>query len=271
MKNDIIKKEDKMKKKKNTLRKRNEIVRGGDNLSIHAKRALNVIYYLLQKHEEYLQYEYVSIRFSTLRRHMRLEKNERYVTIIREALQELRKPIELHNFYHPLLDKVFDWYSLSLVDEAGFPKYSKERVATIKLNTMVKDLIAKKIKQGNYTSVDLSVINALRNPHASKIYEFLKSFEQYKYIDITQEYLLRILGLTEVKTYKNYANLKQLLKRQIKEIGDKSDLKDITLVENKDLAKQKIFRIIINNEGQKIPTQIDIQAAVDQIVNIFKM
>jgi len=265
-----------VKKKKNTrrvsiIRKRNEMTRGGDNLSLHAKRALNTIYYLLQGHQEHLNYEYVSISFSALRKYMRLEKNERYVAIIKEALQELRQPIELHNFYHPLLDKVFEWYSLSLIDEAGFPRHGKERVAIVKLNEMLKDLISKKIKQGNYTPLDLSIINSFRNPHASKVYEFLKSFEQYRYIDITQEYLLRILGLSETKTYQNYADLKRLLKRQIKEIKNKSDLKDITLMEGKDFAKQKIFRIIISNKGQRTPTQFNIRAAVDEIVNRFKI
>ncbi len=36
------------KKKSLTIHKANEIVRGGDNLSVYGKRALNAIYYLIQ-------------------------------------------------------------------------------------------------------------------------------------------------------------------------------------------------------------------------------
>ena len=55
-----------MKKKEITIHKKNEIVRGGDRLSLIGKRALNAIYYLIQKNNLYNAYK-IKIRFSTLR------------------------------------------------------------------------------------------------------------------------------------------------------------------------------------------------------------
>ncbi len=55
---------------------------------------------------------------------------------------------------------------------------------------------------------------------------YLQSFGGYKYIDITHKHMLKLLGLNENhKTYKHYAKLKTLIKRQLKEIAKKTDFK----------------------------------------------
>ena len=89
------------KKQKITIHKKNEIVRGTDTYSLNAKKALNAIYWGMQKGNLY-EYEYITIKFSDLRKIMNLNNVEDYVQRIKEAMQELREPLELNNFYHPL-------------------------------------------------------------------------------------------------------------------------------------------------------------------------
>ncbi len=43
------------------------------------------------------------------------------------------------------------------------------------------------------------------------------------------------------KTYKHYAKLKTLIKRQLKEIAKKTNLKEVKLLDYKTLAKEKIL------------------------------
>ncbi len=111
-----------MAKKKNiTIHKANEIVRGGDNLSVYGKRALNAIYYLIQMNvnkgniRAIEQAEYIPLEFPYLRKMMNLEKVESYIKEIEKALTELQQPIQLNNFKNPRDGQIYNWYSISFI------------------------------------------------------------------------------------------------------------------------------------------------------------
>ena len=238
-----------MKKPNITIHKKNELIRGGDTYSINAKRALNAIYWGLQKHKLY-EDEYFTFTFITLRNMMSLQNDNRYIDRMKEALQELQQPLSLNNFYHPLQKQTFDWYSISFLDEVGFKKVNEEWVAIIKTNPTIKHLMQIK---GNFTEIDLiQYMNKFRTKYAMKLYEYLKSFGNYRYLDIPQSHLMRLFGLDEDnKTYKYYGDLRRLLERQLKELIKKSDLKELKLDDSKQLKKDKVFRIYINPKAKK--------------------
>jgi len=103
-----------------------------------------------------------------------------------------------------------------------------------------------------------------------KLYEYLKSFDGYKYLDISQKHLMKLFGINEDnKTYKNFAQLKRLLERQIKEIAKKTDLVDIKLIENKSLAKDKIFRIVINPKSKKNVDKLEAKSTLESLIKRF--
>jgi peptidyl-tRNA hydrolase len=244
------------KKKKITIHKRNEIVRGADLYSLNAKRCFNAIYYLYQKNRElFAKYEekgvsYMSIKFSTLRNLMSLEKDNNYVEIIKEAIRELQTTlIELNNWTNPVTGKKYLWYSTKFLNDAHISKDNNIAVS-LEISTLFKELM---IDQKNFTPLNLiEYMNKFRTKYAMKLYEYLKSFGGYKYIDISQKHLLKLLGLPEDhKTYKYYYELKRVIERQLKEIANKTDLKEVKLLNYKSLAKEKIFRIIINPKASK--------------------
>ena len=239
-----------MQKSNITIHKKNEIIRGADIYSLNAKRALNAIYWGLQKHKLYND-EYFKFSFATLREMMSLEHDNRYIERMKEALQELQQPLSLNKFYHPIQKQTFDWYSISFLDEVGFRKEeNNEWIAVIKTNPTIKFLMK---TEGNFTELDLiQYMNKFRTKYAMKIYEYLKSFGNYRYLDIPQSHLMRLFGLAEDnKTYKYYSDLNRLLERQIKELIKKSDLKELKLDDSKLLKKDKIFRIYINPKAKK--------------------
>jgi hypothetical protein len=248
-----------MAKKKNiTIHKANEIVRGGDNLSVYGKRALNAIYYLIQMNvnkgniRAIEQAEYIPLEFPYLRKMMNLEKVESYIKEIEKALTELQQPIQLNNFKNPRDGQIYNWYSISFISEASWKLDNNKKIAYVALSPLVKWLMIN-TNNGNFTKLELiDVVNKLRTKYAMKLYEYLKSFGGYKYIDISQKHLLKLLGLPEDhKTYKHYAKLKTVIERQLKEIANKTDLKEVKLLNYKSLAKEKIFRIIINPKASK--------------------
>jgi len=231
-----------------TIHKKNELIRGNDIYSINAKRALNAIYWGLQKHKLYTE-EYFKFSFTTLRKMMSLENDNRYIERMKEALQELQQPLSLNNFYHPLQKQTFDWYSIAFIDEVGFIKENNEWIATIKTNPTIKHLMQ---IEGNFTKLDLvQYINKFRTKYAIKLYEYLKSFDNYRYIDITQQHLIKLFILDKNSKYRYMSDLTILLERQIKELIKKSDLKELKLDNRKELKKEKKFRIYINPKVKK--------------------
>ena len=124
--------------KKISIHKKNEIIRGTDDYSLLAKRALNTVYWAYQRHPEAWKHDTAVIRFSTIRKMMNLESNNDYVEDIKKALRELREPMELNNYKHPIDDCVYSWYSMSFLDEAGFKKNSSDEwVVTVKISRLV--------------------------------------------------------------------------------------------------------------------------------------
>ena len=239
-----------MKKKEITIHKKNEIVRGGDRLSLMGKRALNSVYYLIQKHNLYDTYKF-KVRFSVLRELMGLNENNDYVERMKEGLRELMETIELNNWINPLDGITYNWYATRFINEVNFHKENDEWFAVIEPNKTITGLM--KLKE-NFTELSLIPrINKLRTKYAMKLYEFFKSFEKFRYIDLPQDYLLRILGLQENKTYKSYYEFKRLLQRQVKELNKKTDLEHLKLIEpTKQMKKEKIYRFIINPKAKKI-------------------
>ena len=241
-----------MRKKEITIHKKNEIVRGGDKLSLMGKRALNSVYYLIQKNNLYDVYKF-KVRFSVLRELMGLNENNDYVDRMKEGLRELMETIELNNWTNPLDGVTYNWYATRFINEVNFKKENDEWFAIIEPNRTITGLM--KLKE-NFTELQLiPAMNKLRTKYAMKLYEFFKSFERFRYIDLPQDYILRILGLQDIKTYNSYYELKRLLERQIKELNKKTEFEHLKLPEpTKEMKKEKIYRFIINPKNKKVLT-----------------
>ena len=254
-------------KKKITIHKKNEIVRGTDDYSVMGKRALNTIYWAMQKHKTY-NHNHMIIRFSTMRKMMNLESDQRYVETIKEALLELMKPMELNKFHHPIYDEIFQWYTTSLLDEAGFKKNEdNEWVVHVKVSALVRYIMQLK---GGFTPLELiPVANTFRTKYAMKLYEYLRSFHGYTYIDITHKHMMKLLSLSDTSSYSRFAKLAELLERQIKEIATKSDLPQVKLMKSKALSKDKIFRIQINPKSKKEVDKTEAKTALENLVKRF--
>lgn len=242
-----------------TLHKSNEITRGGDNLSIFGKRLINAIYYLIQTNVNdgnVMAIEnaaYLPLEFPYLRKMMGLEKTESYIKKIECAFLELHEPIQLNNFKNPRDGKVYNWYSISMISEASWSISNNKKTAYIALSPLLKWLMINTHKGGNFTPLALiPTVNKLRTRYAMKLYEYLKSFNNYKYLDISQNHLMRLFGIDdEHKTYKDFAQLNRLVERQIKDLIKKSDLKELKLHDDKTLKKEKVFRFLINPKASK--------------------
>ena len=241
-----------------TLHKSNEIVRGGDKLSVHGKRLVNAIYYLIQTNvnngniRAIENATYIPLEFPYLRKMLGLEKTESYIKEIESAFTELQQPIQLNNFKNPRDGKLYKWYSISMISEASWSINNNKKIAYIALAPLIKWIMIN-TNEGNFTPLELiPTINKLRTKYAMKLYEYLKSFGNYRYLDIPQSHLMRLFGIDEDnKTYKYYSDLKRLLERQIKELVKKSDLKELELDDTKELKKEKVFRIYINPKAAK--------------------
>ena len=85
-------------------------------------------------------------------------------------------------------------------------------------------------------------------------------------------YVSKLLGFEEDhKTYKHYSKLKTLLNRQLKEIAKKTDLKEVRLIDNSLLAKEKKYRIVINPKGKnKSVSQKEVKETIDKLLQKFK-
>ena len=267
-----------MRKKEITIHKRNELTRGGDKLSIHAKRALNAIYYLIQtnvnKGKTHLveSLDYIPIEFPYLRRMMGLKNVESYIKEIEDALTELQKvTLELNNFRNPKDNQVYQWYSMSFMSDAYWKldEKSGKKFAYVELPKLMKWLMVHS-SDGNFTKLDLiPTINRLRTKYAMKLYEFFKSFERFRYIDLPQDYIIRILGLQDIKDYQYYSHLARLLKNQIKELNKKTDFEHLKLTEpTKEMKKEKIYRFIINPKNKKVLT--DRKKIEEMTASLFK-
>ena len=253
-------------KKEITIHKRNELIRGTDMYSLNAKKCFNAIYYIYQKNRKmFAEYEdnnisYMSLKFSTLRELMNLQKDNNYVEVIKDAIRELQTTlIELNNF--KFNNKNYKWYSTKFLNDANI---EHDNIVTVQLeiSTLFKQLMRAHI---NFTSLDLvQYMNKFRTKYAMKLYEYLKSFNNYRYLDISQKHLMKLLNINEDnKTYKNFAQLRRLLERQIKELISKSDLKELKLDDSKELKKEKTFRVYINSKAKnKTAKQEDVISAL---------
>ena len=261
-------------KKEITLHKSNIMARGGDKLSVHGKRLVNAIYYLVQNNvnngnaKAIENSAYIPLEFPYLRKMMGLENTESYIKEIENAFTELHEPIQLNNFRNPRDGKLYNWYSLSMISEASWALNNNKKIAYISLSPLVKWLMIN-TNDGNFTKLDLiPTINKLRTKYAMKLYEYLKSFGNYRYIDIPQSHLMRLFGLDkDNKTYKDFSQLRRLLERQLNELIKKSDLKELKLDDDKQMKKDKIFRIYINPKAKKrTATKEDTKQILDSLL-----
>ena len=268
-----------MRKKQMTLHKRNEMIRGGDELSVYAKRCLNAIYYLIQKNvnankaEIIEKLDYIPIEFTYLRKMMGLEKVESYIKEIEKALIELQETtLQLNNFRNPKNNQVYQWYSMSFLSDVSWKldEKSGKKFAYIELPKLMKWLMINS-NNGNFTQLDLiPTLNKLRTKYAMKLYEFFKSFDKYKYIELPQDYILKLLGLQDKKDYQYYSHLSRLLKNQIKELNKKTEFVHLKLVEpTKEMKKEKIYHFIINPKNKSKPNQKQIEEIVKKMIKRF--
>ena len=264
-----------MQKSNITIFKRNEVARGTDMYSLNAKKCFNAIYYIYQKNRDvFAQYEdnnisYINLKFSTLRDIMGLQKDNNYVEVIKDAIRELQTTlIELNNWVNPANDKKYSWYSTKFLNDANV---EHDSIVTVQLeiSTLFKQLMKAHI---NFTPLDLvQYMNKFRTKYAMKLYEYLKSFGNYRYLDIPQSHLMRLFGLDEKSKYRYMSDLSILLNRQLKELLNKSDLKELKLDDSKQLKKDKIFRIYINPKAKKkTATKEDTKQILDSLsINRF--
>jgi len=254
-----------------TIHKKNEFIRGTDDLSVMAKRALNTVYWAYQKHDLY-KHDRISLKFSTLREMMGLKNNNDYVADIKNAMLELKKPIELNNFYHPIQETTYTWYATSFVNDVGFVRVDEvnkkgEWVCVVEVGNLCKYIMQQKT---NFTMLDLmSYTNKFRTKHGMKVYEYLKSFSGYGYIDITHHHFMKLLNLDENSKYKYYGNMTILLERILNDIATKSDLTQVKLKKNPALKSEKKFRIIVNPKSKKQVDSIEAKSVLSALIKRF--
>jgi len=245
-------------KKKIQIHKKNELIRGTDDLSVYAKRMLNTIYYIVQKNELY-DNKYFIVEARKLRDYLGLKNITGYTEIIRQTLDELQeKKIELHNYYDPLQKQLFTWLPIHFLQ---YPtgEYKDEKSGLLKfqiaLNPLIRHLM--KIKK-NFTKLDLIPYTLkFRSKYNYKLYEFLKSFENYNYIRISLKHLNKLLN-----TDKKYpSKMLELLKRNIKELREKTDLKNL---EVEYVKSEGHFKITINPKSKRTPPP---NAVIHNIIN----
>ncbi len=233
--------------KKIQIHKKNELIRGTDNLSVYAKRLLNTIYYIVQKNELYEQ-KYFIIEARQLKKFLGLKNVKDYTNIIRKTLNELQeKKIELYNYYDPLEKKLFKWLPIHFLQ---YPtgEYEDKKSGIIKFQIALNPLILHLMKiKKNFTKLDLIPYTLkFRSKYNYKLYEFLKSFQNYNYIRISLKHLNKLLN-----TNKKYpSKMLELLKRNIKELKEKTDLKNL---EVEYIKEEKYFKIYINKKSKKTP------------------
>lgn len=261
-------------KKSIKVHKRNEVTRGSDIYSLNTKKAMNAIYYGIQKHRELGTYKHdqITIQFSTLRKLMDLDNDGSYVTIMKDALTELMQPIHLHNYFHPIDEIEYSWYATTFLIDAGFYKRDNgDWVTQIRVSPLIKHLMQLPNNQGQgFTELELiPYLNKFRTKYSMKIYEYLKSFGAYSYLDITQNHMMKLLALDEKSKYNYYSQLFVLVERQTKDIAKKSDLKQVKLMKSKTLSKDKIFRIQINPKSKKEADKTEAKTALENLIKRF--
>jgi len=261
-------------KKRIKVHKRNEVIRGSDDYSLNAKKAMNAIYYGMQKHRELgtFKHDQITIQFTTLRKLMHLEKDGAYVEVMKEALTELMQPIHLNNYYHPIDEIVYSWYATTFLIDAGFYKRDNGEWATqIRVSPLMKHLMQLANNEGQgFTELELiPYMNRFRTKYAMKLYEYLKSFGAYSYLPITHKHMMKLLAINEESTYRYYSKLMELVERQLKEIAKKSDLPDVKIIKSKVLAKEKTFRIQINPKSKKEVDKTEAKTALESLVKRF--
>ena len=244
--------------KKIQIHKKNELIRGTDDLSVYAKRMLNTIYYIVQKNELYDQ-KYFIVEARQLKKYLGLENVKDYTNVIRKTLDELQeKKIELHNYYDPLQKKLFTWLPIHFLQ---YPtgEYKDKNSGLLKFQIALNPLILHLMKiKKNFTKLDLIPYTLkFRSKYNYKLYEFLKSFESYNYIRISLNHLNKLLN-----TNKKYpSKMLELLERNIKELKEKTDLKNL---EVKYIKSERHFKIKINPKSKKTPPT---NAIINNIIN----
>jgi hypothetical protein len=237
-------------KKKVTIHKKNEMVRGIDDYSLNARRALNAVYYAVQKNKLY-KHNRFRMRMATMRELMQLNSTNDYVERIQEAILELKRTIVLNNYYHPINEIKYSWYATSFLNDVGFHKENDEQIIEIEVSPLILHLMQ---TSGNFTQLDLlKYTQKFRTKYAFKLYEYLRSFAAYRYIEITHEHMTKLLNIKEgTQQHKYYSDLFKVVERAVKNITKSSDLSELQLVKSKALSKEKIYRIIIDPEANDI-------------------
>lgn len=223
-----------------TILKRNEIIRGhSSNLDLNGMRILNAVYWGIQR-EKLHDVKTGVYTFSSLRKLMNLEDNERYYQIIEKALVDLTKTIELKNYCHT--DGVeYKLYTIRFVDAV---RIKKEDINTVEID-FNKDMNMLLKKHENFTKLEfLKYSNSFRSKYTVSLYEYLKSFESYKYIDMSMDSINQLLG----SHAKYFSDLNKVVDRCFKDIQTKSDLSHI---KKRSFKKEKFIRFYLNPNGDK--------------------
>jgi len=171
------------KKKSLTIHKANEIVRGGDNLSVYGKRALNAIYYLIQVNvnkgnvETIKRLEYIPLEFTYLRKMMNLEKVESYIKEIEKAFNWTPKNHSFKQFKNPRGWPYITWYSISFISEASWKLDNNKKIVYVALPPLIKWLMTN-TNNGNFTKLELiDIVNKLRTKYAWNFMNIYKVLE----------------------------------------------------------------------------------------------
>lgn len=252
-------------KEKVTIHKKNEIVRGIDDYSLNARRALNAVYYAVQKNKLY-RHNTFRMRMSTMRHLMQLEKDNRYIERIQEAILELKRTIVLNNYYHPVHETKYSWYATAFLNDVGFHKENDEHFINIEVSTLILHLMQ---TAGNFTQLDLlQHTQKFRSKYAFKLYEYLRSFAAYRYIEITHDHMTKLFNIKEdTKQHKYYSDLFKVVERAVKNVAKSSDLTELQLVKSKALSKEKIYRIIIDPTANDILKSKALIEQMQQLAN----
>lgn len=233
-------------------------IKKNKDLSIYAKRCLNAIIYLFQVHikiydkEIILNNKYTEVSVPYLKKMIGI-KDIYNITKIESILMELQcLLIKQYNYVDKKNNKNILISSFNFITSIHFVADSENKIIIkIEFPNIVKEMFI--VNNLNlFLDIDyIPILNKLKLKYSKKLYVFFKSLNNVKSITLTYYQISKILGVENLTTYKATSDMRRLLNRQLEELREKTEFKNISLKINLGTRFQKatyIFEIDKNKE-----------------------
>jgi len=251
-------------KKEITIHKRNEIIKGGNIYSLSAQKLGNAIYHFIQ-YNRIFQDKVFKIPLTEIREVMGLDNNGNYPTVIKNAVEELAKPIVLYNVDQLTgvrkREKDTLWQVAQFLHDPAIIKEGKEKYLEAKMSPIIRVLMAN-ANEGNFTQLVLNThLKKVKSKHTYVLYEYLKSLEGFivlgNKVPLDFDRLNHMFNLEGNPTYHYFSSFKPLLERCVKDLNKNTDM-SVGLSVDKSEKKYYIHRFK-NKENAKTRNIKDVE------------